>query len=766
MGELKVGDMVWGADGKPTKVTFATEIMHNHKCYEITFADGEKVIADADHNWCITKRGMNNDTKVMTTEEIFNSVWKRVRTDGKGTEYIVRIPVNKPTLSEDIDLPVDPYALGCWLADGHLHKPIISSADYDVEMYERVSAIYGEPKLYHDKRTRAVDIKYTGEKGKNNSKFRHALEDAGVLHFKHIPEIYLRAGTQQRWDLLRGFMDCDGYIEKRGQCEFTQKSVEVTDGICEILSSLGITYTRTTKIPKLNGKECDEVQRVQFFTDKMRPCFTLQRKFERLKDRLNKRMDFKSIVDIQPTESVPVRCITVDNADHLFLFGKRYSVTHNSALCALITLWFLICDGEPSPEIALSANSRDQAAVLYEFVKVWAHQVDPSGKDLKILRNGIECLPNNGKITVFAADATRIDGRNISLFVQDEYGGARTSDNYDVLRSAQGQRKNPLGIVITTCGFNLNSPFKKMYDTYVEILHGIKEDDATFIQIYALDDGDNYADEKNWPKIAPNLGVTVSNKYLNEQVVYAKNNPSAEVGVLTKNFNMWCQTSTTWIPDSYIQKSMQAVNLDDFKDDDIVFGGVDLSSTGDLTCVSFLLTKEDDERLYFKNLYYLPESALMESPNKQLYQYWHRQGFLTLTSGNVVDYDYILADIMRVYEKLSVRKLGLDRWNASSFQISATEEGLPIEPVSQSIANLNRPTKELERLIRSGKVIIDNNEINLFCFRNAKPKFDWNENIKITKENYEAKIDGVVAMIIALCTYLDTPRFSGSILAL
>lgn len=211
---------------------------------------------------------------------------------------------------------------------------------------------------------------------------------------------------------------------------------------------------------------------------------------------------------------------------------------------------------------------------------------------------------------------------------------------------------------------------------------------------------------------------------------------------------------------------MQAVNLDDFKDDDIVFGGVDLSSTGDLTCVSFLLTKEDDERLYFKNLYYLPESALMESPNKQLYQYWHRQGFLTLTSGNVVDYDYILADIMRVYEKLSVRKLGLDRWNASSFQISATEEGLPIEPVSQSIANLNRPTKELERLIRSGKVIIDNNEINLFCFRNAKPKFDWNENIKITKENYEAKIDGVVAMIIALCTYLDTPRFSGSILAL
>lgn len=437
-----------------------------------------------------------------------------------------------------------------------------------------------------------------------------------------------------------------------------------------------------------------------------------------------------------------------------------------SAICALLTLWFLICDGEPSPEIALSANSRDQAGVLYEFVKVWARQIDPNSKDLKVLRNGIECLPNNGKITVFAADATRIDGRNISLFVQDEYGGARTSDNYDVLRSAQGQRKNPLGIVITTCGFNLAGPFKKMYDTYVEILHGIKEDDNTFIQIYALDDGDDYADEKVWPKIAPNLGVTVSPKYLREQVVYAKNNPSAEVGVLTKNFNMWCQTSQTWIPDSYIQKSMKAVNLEDFKEDDVVFGGVDLSATGDLTCVSFLLTKEDDERLFFRNHYYLPESALTESPNRELYKYWARTKQLTVTSGNVVDYDYILTDIMKVYNKLNIRKLGLDRWNASQFQIAATEEGLPIEPVSQAIANLNRPTKELERLIRSGKVVIDKNEINLFCFRNAKPKYDWNENCKITKENYESKIDGVVAMIMALCTYLDTPRFTGSILAL
>lgn len=437
-----------------------------------------------------------------------------------------------------------------------------------------------------------------------------------------------------------------------------------------------------------------------------------------------------------------------------------------STISALLTLWFLIADGEASPECALAANSREQASILYEYVKVWAHQIDPAGQDLKILRDGIECAANLGKVTVFASEAKTLDGYNLSYFTVDEYGGAKDDSVYQVLRSSQGQREQPMGVVISTVGYNLNSPMKKMYDMYCEILYGTKEDDASFGLIYALDDGDDYTDPKNFPKVSPNLGITVSEKYLLDQVTYAKNDASAEVGVLCKNFNLWCSSSTTWIQDSYIQKSMQTVNFDDFSEDDVVFAGIDLAATGDLTCVSFLLTKEDDDRLYFKNLYYLPESALTESSNRELYKYWSHTGQLTITSGNCTDYDYILTDIMKVYNKLNIRKLGVDRWNATQFEISATQEGLPIEPVSQAIANLNRPTKELERLIRSGKVIIDKNEINLFCFRNAKPRYDWNDNIKITKENYESKIDGVVAMIMALCTYLDTPRFTGSILAL
>lgn len=437
-----------------------------------------------------------------------------------------------------------------------------------------------------------------------------------------------------------------------------------------------------------------------------------------------------------------------------------------TCLAALFCLWFLIGDGEDGAEVDLAANSLNQSQIAFEFCEHFARQLDPQQRDLKIYRKQIKLNLNASKLNVFAADSSKLDGFNAHFALLDEYHAARDSKMYDVLKSSQGQRANPHLMVISTAGFNLNAPLKKMYDVDVEILHGIKDDDSTFAMLFSLDEGDDYRDESVWEKVCPNMGITVDRKYLREQVVQATNNPASEVGILTKNFNQWCQTSQTWIPDSYIQRSMQAVNLEDFKEDDVVFGGVDLSATGDLTCVSFLLTKEDDERLFFHNRYYLPESALTESPNRELYKYWARTKQLTVTSGNVVDYDYILTDIMKVYNKLNIRKLGLDRWNASQFQIAATEEGLPIEPVSQAIANLNRPTKELERLIRSGKVVVDKNEINLFCFRNAKPKYDWNENCKITKENYESKIDGVVAMIMALCTYLDTPRFSGSILAL
>ena len=323
-----------------------------------------------------------------------------------------------------------------------------------------------------------------------------------------------------------------------------------------------------------------------------------------------------------------------------------------------------------------------------------------------------------------------------------------------------GMRQNPHLCTITTAGFDKTLPCYQLRTVAIEILNGLKKDDETFIAIYSLDDGDDYRDSNNWVKSNPNLDITVTSKYISGQVQQAINNPSEEVGVKTKTLNIWCDVSNVWIPDSYIVKASKNVDLGAFKDE-VCYVGVDLAATSDLTAVAFLVVK--DGQYYFKVHYYLPESALIEKADKELYRYWKQQGYLTVTSGNVTDYDYITNDILKYSQVVNIQSVGYDKYNATQWAIDATEQGLPLEEYSQALANFNKPTKEIERLILSGKVAIDNNEITRYCFRNVALKSDHNGNVKPNKAVDKKKIDGTIAMIQALGCYLEVPHYSNNI---
>ena len=435
-----------------------------------------------------------------------------------------------------------------------------------------------------------------------------------------------------------------------------------------------------------------------------------------------------------------------------------------SALAAALCMYFLIADGEDGAEVDLAANSRDQAKVAYEFCYQFAKQLDPSGKYLTAHLKGIKFNVNASKLNVFAADASRLDGFNASFGLIDEYHAAKTSKVRDVIKSSMGMRQNPHLCTITTAGFDKSLPCYQLRSTAIEILHKLKNDDSMFIAIYSLDDGDDWTDEKNWIKCAPNLDITVTRKYIREQINSALNNPSEEVGVKTKTLNLWCDSAEVWLPDSYIVKSTKKVDLADFLDEPC-YVGVDLSATSDLTAVSYLVVK--DGIYYFKNYYYLPESCLISTTtNREKYRCWRDTGQLTLTTGNVTDYDYITKDMLKYANMLSMQSVGYDKWNATQWAIQATEEGLPLEEYSQSIGNFNQPTKELERLILSGKVVIDNNEITRWCFANVQIKEDHNGNTKPVKANKQMKIDGTIAMIQALGTYLQNPNSGKELLVI
>ena len=224
-----------------------------------------------------------------------------------------------------------------------------------------------------------------------------------------------------------------------------------------------------------------------------------------------------------------------------------------TAFAAAIAICCAIKDNEPNAEVELVANSRQQAKIAFKHCSNFCESVDPNKKIFRRLRDNIEIPRVKSTIQVLSSDAMGNDGYNASCFIIDEFHAAKNLDLYNVMKSSQGMRRQPLGIIITTAGFLLSGyPCYDMRKTCMEVLRGLKHDDTQFTAIFELDEGDNWKDEKNWIKCAPSLGQTVYKTYLKEQVQAATNNVSLEVGVKTKNFNMFCQSADVWITDDYI----------------------------------------------------------------------------------------------------------------------------------------------------------------------------------------------------------------------
>lgn len=439
-----------------------------------------------------------------------------------------------------------------------------------------------------------------------------------------------------------------------------------------------------------------------------------------------------------------------------FVYIEMARKNGKSAFAAALCLYHLIADGENNAEVYLAANSRDQAKVSFTMCKNFAQGLDPKHKYLESFRDRINFDKTLSFLRVLAADSSKLDGPNPSMFLLDEYHAAKNTALKDVLQSGQGMRDDPMAVIITTAGFDKLGPCYMFREMCTEVLAGLKDDDTLFALIYSLDEGDDWKDESVWAKSNPNLGVTVKTKYLREQVQKAVNSPSEEVGIRTKNINQWCDSETVWIPDHYLLKASAPVDFEQYRGKDC-YMGIDLSSTSDLTCAAFMFPGEAGYA--FKVKYYLPEAALEEKRFKELYSEWRRQGLITITPGNVTDYDYVLNDIREANQLVNIQAIAYDAWNATQFVINAQEASLPMQEFSQALGNFNRPTKEMERIILSGRAVIDNNVINRHCFRNVVMARDRNGNTKPSKQFDEKKIDGVIAMLEALGIYLMSPRY-------
>lgn len=439
-----------------------------------------------------------------------------------------------------------------------------------------------------------------------------------------------------------------------------------------------------------------------------------------------------------------------------------------TSLAASILLYFLIADGEQSSDVFFLANSHKQALLAYDYAHKFLGGLDPKNKFFQRYRDSIKFPLTNSQISCLCADPKKLDGLNPHCFLLDEYHESTSEKIYANMCSGMQGRRNPMGIIITSAGFDMNGVAYQKRKEMIEVLSGKTKDDSQLVFIYCLDPEDDYKDPKVWQKANPSLGQTLYPDKLQIEVNKASNSPTVEPFVKCKNFGFWGLTDyeKTWLTHDEILNVTCDISLDQFDPDNtIVWLGVDLSSTCDLTALSMMVV--EDGIYYFKTWYFLPELSLQQNMNQEIYRKAINQHQLINTCGNVVDYDEVTKVILQIAERYTIGGVFYDSYNATSWAVDATAKGFPLVPFSQSLFSYNRPTKEMTRLIKMGNCRIDNNILTRFCFDNVELKFDYNENCKPVKKGFakggSAKVDGVLSMLTALGGYLEQPQFDTSI---
>lgn len=439
-----------------------------------------------------------------------------------------------------------------------------------------------------------------------------------------------------------------------------------------------------------------------------------------------------------------------------------------TALASAMALYHLVADGENDGQVIFAANSTAQAQLAFTMATNYVSYIDPKGKYFKKYRDSIKFPPTKSIMKVVSADANRLDGLNISAAVIDEYHAAPTNAVSEVLTSSVGMRTQPLIIYVTTSGFDLTSPCYTMRNTCVELLHGKLQDDSLAAFIFELDEDDDIEDPKNWLKCQPNLGLTVTEDYIKSELVKAKNNPNLMTNFKTKILNKWVASAIgEWIPAEYILKCSEKVNLEEWGNH-VCYVGLDLSSVSDMTAISVLVFDNINQKYIFKNYYFLPQSALEESPNREKYRNWYQQKYLDLTSGNVVDYEYILNQIQKINQVVPIESIYYDSWQSTALIIKLTELGYNCVPFSQSTGSMNRPTRHCEMIARNEHLVLDDNPITRWMFSNCELREDYNNNVKPIKLNKmsENKIDGVAALCDALGGYLTETHYDNTLISI
>lgn len=761
MGALAVGDEVLDDRGHPCRVTHATEVMHGRRCYRVEFSDGTSIVADAEHRWATFTRKPENVWGVWTTEEI-------AATLTRGNDRNHSMPPAAVLSLPEADLPIEPYVLGVWLGDGNSRCARVTCGARDKdEMLAHVTAC-GEPaRAEHEKGGVWTLLLNEGHRSSETRarSLQKRLRGLGLLANKHIPPAYLRASSRQRLALLQGLMDTDGSVSPHGQCEYVSTCPRLFAGFAELARSLGIKVTASEDRARVNGKDCGLRYRAKFYSyaDRL-PAFRLSRKLARLK-RVGGRSPrglTRKIVGVEPVESVPVRCIEVDSATHLYLAGEGMVATHNTELAAGVLLYLLLGTGKTDQRIYSASGDRAQASLIYHAASRMVRQ-DPTLDRLCLTYDGYKRIvhePSGNVYEALSSEAYSKHGLGPSAVLFDEVHVLRDREFHDVLTTGFGARTEPLTWYITTAGWDRLSLCYQLWSHAEAVRDGLRQDPTFLPILYAASKEMDWRSEDTWRLAMPALGDFCSIEFIREEYQRALHEPSFENTFKQLYLNLWTEQAERWIGmDRWAACGTMPLVEDDF-DGRECFGGLDLAQTGDMAAFSRVF-QEPSGGFGVLCRFYAPEQGRWrdEPQNRELYRVWAQQGCLTLTPGEEIDFNRIEADVVAADERTPISLLLADR--AFALQLctrlmNTHGFGERVQFLPQTPIRLNEPTLELERLVNSGKFRHGGHPVLSWNAQNATVRRNATGLILLDKSRSSGRIDGLAATVNAIAAAISS----------
>lgn len=438
-----------------------------------------------------------------------------------------------------------------------------------------------------------------------------------------------------------------------------------------------------------------------------------------------------------------------------------------STLTAILALYELVC-GEKGAEVFTLATNREQASIVFDASRGFIESMPTELANMfNVSKYHIgKAGDSQSMFKALSRDTKKTgDGKNPSCAIIDEAAQIIDRNAIEVLHSGMVARRNPLRIYITTASFTKDTKFYEDMRMLESILTGeISDNPRWFGLLYGLDPQDDWREPKNWKKANPMHGISVFEEAIAQRAEESKHKPATLNEFLCKTLNIFVSANTAWINRQYWDESIIDPSQEKREPTD-VFIGFDLAATRDLNAVCILKRfGEDDFEADFQ--FFLPEEGFKLIPKHyaDIFSVARDSGILKLTEGNVMD-DREISDFIKTQcEKYNVKEVGYDAYNAASLVARLHDAGIPVKKVGQGMAVLNNPSKYVEKMILQKRIKHNGNPFVGWQLGNCEVYEDVNGNIKVRKNEADksAKVDGIIAMIIAMHCALDNPNTTSS----